>query len=167
VLDDDAALGTAEAVGAVAFPAGYRIVEGRTTLRDLVAMAGGFESDALVRGAYLERRGPTGTRGDGALDAAALVADPTVALELRQAALAAAAYDRARLSALDFLARQYLAREIVSYQRVSVDVEAALAPGGPPVYLRDGDRLVLPYDVGALAVIGQVLRGADVPSAEA
>ncbi|HLT47471.1 MAG TPA: SLBB domain-containing protein [Rubricoccaceae bacterium] len=165
VLDEAAAQGTVEAVGAVRFPASYPIVEGRTTLRELVEMAGGFEDDALVRGAYLERRGPWAA-GEGALDAAAIVADPTVELELRQAALAAAAYDRARLSPLDFLGRQYLAREVVGYQRVSVDVDAALSEGAAPVFLRDGDRLVVPRDPGAVAVIGQVARGGYVPFAE-
>ena len=115
-----------------------------------------------MRGAYLERRAPS-TPGERRLDVAALVADPTVEEELRQAALAAAAYDRARLSPLDFLDRQYLAREAVAYQRVSVNVEAALASGAEAVALRDGDRLVVPYDIGAVSVIGQVVQGGYVP----
>lgn len=165
VLDEAAAMGTAEAIGAVRFPTGYPVVEGQTTLRDLLALAGGLEADALARGAYLERRGPEAESAldAGTLNAGALVADPTVAQELRQAALEAAAFEGARLSALDFLGRQYLARESVGYRRVSVDVEAALREGAPPVYLRDGDRLVVPYDVGAVAVIGQVVRGGYVP----
>ncbi|MDX1419145.1 MAG: SLBB domain-containing protein [Rubricoccaceae bacterium] len=162
VLDETSLLGTAEAVGAVRFPAAYRVVEGQTTLRDLIEAAGGFEDDALVRGAYLERRAPS-TPGERRLDVAALVADPTVEEELRQAALAAAAYDRARLSPLDFLDRQYLAREAVAYQRVSVNVEAALSSGAEAVALRDGDRLVVPYDIGAVSVIGQVVQGGYVP----
>jgi protein involved in polysaccharide export with SLBB domain len=168
VLDEAAERGTAEAVGAVRFPAAYPIVEGRTTLGDLLAAAGGLLPDALVRGAYLERRPPQAEPGSVA-DPAVAAADPTLDPALREAALADLAFERARLSSLDFAGRQYLAREVSGFQRVSVDVPAVLrgegGAAGSPVLLRDGDRLVVPFDLDAVAVLGQVLQPGYVPFA--
>ncbi|NNF58364.1 MAG: hypothetical protein HKN04_08985 [Rhodothermaceae bacterium] len=167
VLATQAARGMATVVGAAAYPASYPILLGETTLRDLIAMAGGFTPDALVRGAYLERQGlvrpdesqsaPTNSR---------LAFDPTLNFQIREAAIAAASFEQTRLSTLDFASRQYFAREALGTQRVSLNMERVLENGATPVLLQDGDRLVVPHDLGTVPVIGQVTQAGYVPFVE-
>ena len=156
--------GTADVLGAARYPASYPIRIGETTLQELLAMAGGFAPDALARGAHLERRGlvrPDENRTTP--DPIRLAFDPTLSIEVREAAIAAASFEQTRLSTLDFASRQYFAREALGYQRVSLNVEQVLQEGEPPVRLQDGDRLVIPYDLGTVAVIGQVAQAGYVP----
>lgn len=144
---------TALVEGYVRFPGSYPIVEGETTLRDLLEAAGGVRPDGLLRGAYLERRSPT-PNGEADLLAAA---DP-----LQRALRDRLAFEAARLSDLPFGSRVYLARELEAFQRVSLALEDDAADV-PPIPLRDGDRLVVPRDPGAVLVVGQVRHPGYVP----
>ncbi len=144
--------GAATAEGAVRFPGTYPIEEGRTTLRDLVQMAGGLREDALLHAAFLVRDDPTdqprrqeptqiGSRG------------PYVMLEDTSAV-----QQDLRLSTLDYFGRNHLARELLHQNRLSVDVATTLDPNAPDFPLPDGARLVVPRDENMVRVLGQVVR---------
>lgn len=134
-VEMDPEAGIAEVVGAVRFPGLYPITSGETTLEELVGRAGGLRFDALPRGAYLERRA---TSLPAALDG-----------------------DASTLSDLDLFSRQFIASELARTPRQPVD----LTGGGPtpPVPLIDGDRLVVPRDLGGVRVFGQVGQPGFVP----
>jgi protein involved in polysaccharide export with SLBB domain len=145
--------GQANVTGQVTFPGTYPIVEGETTLRELVATAGGIRDEALLRGAYLERR---------------VLPDPLETLrvnrfgpqppleELISLADTTAIMQRLRLSDMDFMSRAYFAQEMRLQNRVSVNLEDALQEGARDVYIRNGDRLVIPRNPNAVFVFGQV-----------
>ncbi len=162
VLPIAANRGTAEVVGAAFFPSSYPITIGETTLRDLVEMAGGFTPNALVHGAYLERETPI-------LDAQLypgnreLALEPTLRNDIREGALAAAVFDLTRLSTLTFVEKQYMAREFIDNQRVSIDFETAFQDTASPILIQDGDRVVIPYDLGSIYVFGQVPQPGHIP----
>jgi protein involved in polysaccharide export with SLBB domain len=149
-------LGSASAEGlGVSDPGTYPINDGRTTVAELIEMAGGTREDALLRGAYLERRAlpefvqkPRRSVFEKPLSDIEniLVADST---EIMQ---------RLRLTELDFLSRAYFAQEIRMQNRVSLDLEGILAGTAEPVVLRDGDRLHIPRDERTVFVLGQVRR---------
>lgn len=138
VLARDERAGTAEALGLVRYPGVYPITEGETTVRDLVERAGGLLPEALPRAAVLLR-------------------------SPEEAGTQSLAQDATRLSGFDVLRRAYLQQEAARPTQVSVDVAAALRGEGGPVYLRAGDRLVVPSGAGTVYVFGQVLRPGLVP----
>ena len=142
--------GQAGVVGeGVLYPGTYPITAGQTTLATLVEMAGGLAPDALVRGAYLERRAraePEETVGGRALD---------FSERLTSRGLDTTATDLGDLSGLSLVGRRYYAQEARRTPRLAVDLGAALG-GGPGVTLQDGDRLVVPRDLGTVRVFGQV-----------
>lgn len=152
--------GIAEVEGYVQFPGRYSIEPGRTTLQDLIEMAGGFRPDALVRGSYLVRdvlptpRVPSTAQNrfeERMLDLATLRADTIAIMQyLRQ-------------SELDFISRTQFAQGLRIQNRVSLDMPEALQEGAPPVYLQDKDRLVVPHDRNGVFVFGQVQRPGYVP----
>ena len=151
--------GYASVVGAIAFPGAYPVVSGETTLDALVEAAGGLTRDALVRGAYLER-------ADRPEPQAAL--DPLARPSVRP--LSPAVFDSTvtslgQLSGLGLAGRRYYAQEYVSTPRLSIDVASALT-GRTTVFLRDGDRLVIPRDLGLIRVFGQVSTPGYVPYLE-
>jgi protein involved in polysaccharide export with SLBB domain len=148
----DVTAGVAAADGWLNYPGQYPIEVGVTTLTDLIAMAGGFRQEALVRGAYLERNAAFGEK--------ASFVDPSTPTTGRYEVISdtSSALLKMRLGDLDFLSRQFLARWIKMDRRVSVDVLAATRPGAEPVYLRNGDRLVVPQDEHSVFVIGEVMR---------
>jgi len=148
--------GVAEVDGLVTYPGTYPIVPGETTLRDLVDAAGGVRPDGLLRAAYLERRG-----SDEILDAP-LALDEVNAPDARAALVEDQVFKQARLADLSFVSRQYLTRELLQYQRVTLDLGNDAA-SVPPVPLRDGDRFVVPRDPSAVLVIGQVRNPGFVP----
>lgn len=161
VMPKDLAEGVASVVGHVEYPGSYPIRTGETTLRDLVEMAGGLRPSALLRGAYLERRGtsrrmrfnpdqPTPLRSLPLQ----VGANPEAIEFLLESEISALA----RYSDLGFSGQQFYGRELLQPQRVSVDVATALTEPAAPVYLRDGDRLVIPRDPQAVLVVGQVER---------
>lgn len=55
----------ASAYGDVEYPGTYPIEPGQTTLRELVALAGGLKPNASIRTAYLERRKSLAAKGNG------------------------------------------------------------------------------------------------------
>ena len=145
--------GQAGAVGeGVRYPGTYPIVAGQTSLAALVEMAGGLAPDALVRGAYLERRARA--EPQEAVDARAI----DFADRLTSRGLDTTATDLGDLSGLSLVGRRYYAQEVRRTPRLSVDLGAALQ-GGAGVTLQDGDRLVVPRDLGAVRVFGQVGQG--------
>ena len=162
VLPRDMNTGMVEIVGATHFPSSYPIRVGETTLTDLLEMAGGLLPDALVRGAYLER-GPRKLEPAASLEESQLALEPTLRNDIRESAISSAAFDLTRLSTLSYVEKRYLARELLDKQRVSVDFEAAIREGASPIYLQDGDRVVVPFDLGSVYVFGQVLRPGHIP----
>lgn len=148
--------GSAAAAGFVVYPGVYPIVTGETTLRDLVEATGGIRPDGLLRAAYLERREPISP------DADALPAFDALEPEVRGARIEQAIAEQTALSDLPFSSRQYLSRELLQYQRVSLELSDDPA-SIPDIPLRDGDRFVVPRDPGAVLVIGQVSNPGYVP----
>lgn len=147
--------GTASVEGFVFNPGTYPIEQGRTTLRELVALAGGLRPEASARLAYLERLSlpapapvlQARNRFEPGPGRPTLLRPDTVAV-----------MQRLRMTDLDFMSRVYFAQEMRLQNRVSVDLAAALAEDAPPLYLRDGDRLVVPRDEQTVYVFGQVIR---------
>ena len=148
--------GLAEAVGAVAYPGSYPIVSGETTLAELVEAAGGLTDEALIRGAYLER--PSRTEPQAALDPLAYPTDRPLTIATFDSTVTALG----RLSDLGLVGRRYYVQEYVSTPRLAVDVPGALQ-GGASIVLRDGDRLIVPRDLGQVRVFGQVAGPGYVP----
>jgi len=144
--------GLANIVGAVRFPGTYPI-DGDATLSTLVERAGGLRNDALVSGAYLERSARVTPEE---------VLDPMVATGAPLGRPGEAAPTVAQLSALPLVSRRYYLQEYVARPRVSIDLGATLA-GTEAVALRDGDRLVVPFDLGTVRVYGQVGEPGYVP----
>lgn len=165
VMPPNLGAGVASVAGYVNYPGSYPIRAGVTTLRDLVEMAGGLRPDALLRGAYLERRGTT-RRALYNPDQPTPFRAPPLGVEANPQAVAFALEAEVnaltRNSDLGFTGRQFYGRELLQPQRVSVDVTAALAGSGT-VPLQDGDRLVIPRDPHAVLVVGQVGRPGYVP----
>ena len=161
IVEPNAQIARVEAVGAIRFPGNYSIEEGRTTLRQLVDLAGGVGPNALPRGAYLERRGANWPNPEFETGYEPTLAD--IAIEDRARFIEAQAYDASRLSGLPFESRQFMARELLTFQRLSIDLPAVLAGSADDVVLRDGDRLVVPRDPGGVLVVGQVERPGLVP----
>lgn len=159
VLRDEPAAGLAEAIGAVAYPGAYPIIAGRTTLRQLVEAAGGLAPDALTRGAYLERSARA--EPQVTLDRLAYPIDKPRTIGTFDSTVTALG----QLSPLSLVGRRYYIQEYVQTPRLSVDVPAALAAGAD-VVLRDGDRLVVPFDLGLTRVYGQVAVPGYVPFEE-
>lgn len=161
-------LGQVHVTGSVLYPGSYPVVEGETTLRDLVDAAGGLREEALPRGAYLERRSLPDPRDKLTTDRFAAAQGPTPAERIILADTTAI-MQRLRLSGMDFMSRAYFAQEWRLQNRVSIDMEAMLAGDGAGgsavstgaagnVYVKDGDRLVIPRNPGAVYVFGQVAR---------
>ena len=148
--------GYASAVGAVRYPGAYPIVSGATTLRELVEAAGGLTTEALLRGAYLERTArPT---PQAVLDPLATPTDRPLTVAAFDSTITALG----QLSDLGLVGRRYYFQEYVATPRLSVDVERSLRGDGD-VALRDGDRLVVPRDLGTVRVSGQVSDPGYVP----
>ena len=179
VVIPDELLGQVEISGSVRYPGSYPVIEGETTLLDLVDAAGGLRPEALPRGAYLERRSLPDPRDQLSTDRFAAAQGPSPA-ELVMLADTTAIMQRLRLSGMDFMSRAYFAQEWRLQNRVSVDLEAVLAGAGASgdtgagasgdagaggrtrapgnVYVKHGDRLIIPRNPDAVYVFGQVER---------
>ena len=113
--------------GRIVYPGTYRIENGKTTLRELVELAGGLKPDANLRAAFLERRKSLDFRESG------------------------------RTSDLDFFSRAYARSFATQQaSRVIVDIEAALQSDGEDIVLYDEDRVVFPRNEGTVFVMGNV-----------
>ena len=111
--------------GQVEYPGTYRIENDKTTLRELIEIAGGLKSDASLRAAFIERPTMQSFKESGAI------------------------------SDLDFFSRTFLQNSIKAEQ-LSVDIEAALGPGGEDIVLQNNDRIVFPRNDGLVFVTGNV-----------
>lgn len=134
-VERDRDRGTVSVQGAVVAPGAYPIRQGRTTLREIVAAAGGLRDDALVRGAYVVRSG----RPD-----AVRPFDPTTI---------GAPGD------LPYVQRAALGDQFAQ-SRIAV---ADVLGGGGDLPLVDGDRLVVPRDEGTVLLVGAVARPGYLP----
>lgn len=156
VVSDETLRGTATVTGWVHYPGTYPIAPGQTTLQELIELAGGLRPDALVRGAYLERR----TLPEREIVPAAKPTrlDPSLLRTVTLPADTAAILQNMRLAGFDYMSRAYFAQELRLQNRVSVDLTRVTAGQGEPVYVQDGDRLVVPRDQQTVYVFGQVSR---------
>ena len=141
--------GFAAVIGAVRYPGVYPIRSGGTSLRELVDAAGGLDPDALVRGAYVER--PYRPEPEATLGPFASLSDRP----LTTAVFDSTVTSLGQLSELGLVGRRYYLQEYASTPRLSLDVPDALR-GDSQIILRDGDRLVVPRDLGLIRVFGQV-----------
>ncbi len=156
IVIPDELLGQVEVTGSVRYPGFYPVVEGETTLRDLVDAAGGLRPEALPRGAYLERRSLPDPRDQLSSDRFVAAQGPSPA-ERIMLADTTAIMQRLRLSGMDFMSRAYFAQEWRLQNRVSIDMQAVLKGDGD-VYVKNGDRLIIPRNPDAVYVFGQVQR---------
>lgn len=155
--------GTATIEGMVHHPGTYAIEQGRSTMTDLINLAGGLRPEAHTTATFLERRAlPDPTLGMKAEDRSM----PEPDLERLMSADTLAILQQLRLTDLDFLSRAYFAQELRTQNRVSVNLEAVMAGSTEPVVLRDGDRLFVPRDDNTVFVAGQVIRPGFVLVAE-
>jgi polysaccharide biosynthesis/export protein len=146
--------GSVAVSGRVYRPGIYPIVDGATTLGQLLELAGGLKDDALVRGVYLERRSLPG-EGDAERSGGG------VGIEAIQQLLAAdttAIMQKVRLADIDYLSRSYFAQELRLQNRVSITLTEEGEIQAENMTLRDGDRLVVPRDDRTVYVFGQVQR---------
>ncbi|MDG1753600.1 MAG: SLBB domain-containing protein [Rhodothermales bacterium] len=143
---------TVKIEGHLDYPGEYPIIDGKTTLKEIVQMAGGASEGALLRGAFLERRALPDPSDNSALDR---FESPYALMEMMAQADTLAILQQLRLTDMDFLSRSYFAQEMRLQNRVSVDIEAALGDGDA-VVLQADDRIVIPKDLNTVYVFGQV-----------
>lgn len=148
-------LGSATVEGMVHHPGTYPIVDGVTSLQELVEKAGGLRDDALIRGTYLERRAlPDATEKPRR----SVFEKPLDEIEKLLVVDSTEIMLRLRMTDLDFLSRAYFAQELRMQNRVSIDFGATMNGDARPTLLRDQDRLVVPRDEKTVYVFGQVRR---------
>lgn len=134
-VDEQRLAGFVRVEGEVAYPGLFRITSGETTAREVIEQAGGVLSDALTRGAFIQR-------GDRAADAAVQRAVTTP-------------------GDLPFVTRASLASQVAG---AGVGGPSVMwLSGTDSVVLYDGDRLVVPRDEGTVLVLGGVGRPGYVP----
>jgi len=128
--------GAVQVTGEVRFPGAYRIEQSRTTLRDVMARAGGLRPTALTRAAYVIR---------------------TLNGERNQAVRAAATPGD-----LPYVERAALADQAWQ-NRVVLTADALGGGPGADLPLFNGDQIVVPRDEGTVLVVGAVARPGYVP----
>ena len=149
--------------GHVHRPGAYPIIDGVTTLQEVLEAAGGLRPDALVRGAFLERRSLPDVSQSTVPDRNT---PPELAMRRTLRSDTTAVFQRLRLTDLDLISRTYFIKELSFQNRVSLDMEAVLAGNTPPVRLQSGDRLYVPRDEQSVFVFGQVLQPGYLPVME-
>ncbi|MDA1029617.1 MAG: SLBB domain-containing protein [Bacteroidetes bacterium] len=146
--------------GRVEFPGTYPIVSGKTTLKDLMAAAGGPKADALLRGAFIERKS---TSKSGASPPIDRFQSETALLKKMQSSDSLAFMQHLRLTDLGFLSRAYFTMESRLQNRVSLNLVDALSADAGPIYLESDDRIIIPKDVQSVYVLGQVNQPGYLP----
>ncbi|MBT8399408.1 MAG: SLBB domain-containing protein [Rhodothermia bacterium] len=147
--------GVALAEGAVRYPGAYPITTGETSLSDLIDAVGGFRQNALLRGAYVERRAAF-SMSEFPVRFVGLPLGPNMPpLFLPDTS---AVLQRIRLAPLDWRGANYVTRELQSQRRVAINLAEASQEDMARVRLFEGDRLVVPKDDGTVFVFGQVNR---------
>ena len=153
VMFEDAERGVAEIDGWVRYPGAYPILSGETTLKDLVALAGGMRPGALARAAHLKRYALPMPEPDYETRFGALARppDPFPADSL-------ALLQSTRLADIDFFGSAYLAHDLRLQSSVPIDLTVATGEEAAPVPLQDGDKVYVPRDNNQVFVFGQVNR---------
>ncbi len=160
-LPEETIRGSASIEGWVEYPGTYSIIPGRTSLQELVDVAGGLRQGALARGAYLERETlPSPRLESGRNNRFEFVPNDLLVVPQDTAAI----LKTTRLANLDFLSRAYLAQELRLQRRVPIDLETVLSGGGDEIPLQDGDNVFVPKDENMVFVFGQVHRPGYVPA---
>jgi len=148
--------GVASIDGWVFHPGTYPIVEGRTTVRDLLERAGGLRADALTSDAYVVRVAPLVRDANGPLQDLGAAEAPGLSALLASDSMQV--MQRMRLTEMSIVGRMHFAMAYRQQNRMPVDVEGMLEGRVDPLVLRDGDRLVIPRDQRSVYVFGQVMR---------
>ncbi len=147
--------GIALVEGAVRYPGAYPIRTGQTTLSDLVDAVDGFQEDALLRGAFIERRAAF-SMSEFPVRFVGLPLGPNVPpIYLPDTS---AVLQRIRLAPFDWRGTNYVTRELHSQRRVAMNLAEASREDMSRVRLFAGDRLVVPKNDGTIFVFGQVTR---------
>jgi protein involved in polysaccharide export with SLBB domain len=155
VIEREEERGIVRLEGRVNRPGSYPIIDGVTTLQEVLAAAGGLRSDALSRGSYLERRSLPNPASEKTPDRNTSV--PQAVREIARVDTMAV-FQRVRLTDLDFMSRNYFARELGFQNRVSINMDDVVSGTANPIPLRSGDRLFVPRDEQTVYVFGQVLQ---------
>lgn len=154
-LPPETVRGSASIEGWVEYPGTYSIIPGRSTLRDLLRLAGGLREGALARGAYLERATLPMPRPERTANNRF----EFTPRDLRVVPQDTAAILKAtRLADMDFLSRAYFAQELRIQSRVPINLEHVLTGGEAEVLLQDEDHVFVPRDENMVFVFGQVNR---------
>lgn len=137
--------------GEVTYPGPYPMSTERTTLRDLIKNAGGLREGAFPKSAFIER-----SKNTFEVNSPFLIPNYMNPLTKENIALAG---ERGRLADLDYAGRVFLERELLlNHSRLAINLEQALSPDAPDVYLHDGDRLFIARDQRKVLVIGEVVN---------
>jgi protein involved in polysaccharide export with SLBB domain len=142
-LKDLSRIGNVTVRGAVMYPGFFAIESQKTTLQEVIALAGGFTKEALLSGARIFRKPKTE-------EGVPLPANAPQDLEFIRSQLI-------RAGDLD-------AEEIANFNLelgarrnyVSADFRTLNSPNGSTVVLEDGDLIIVPRDAGTVYVFGQV-----------
>lgn len=136
-------IGNVTVRGAVAYPGFYAIESQKTTLREVIALAGGFTSEALLSAARIFRR-------QKSEEGVPLPANVPPDLDfIRQQLIRTADLDAEELANfnLELGARR---------NYVAADFRAIFNGKASDVVLEDGDLIIVPRDAGTVYVFGQV-----------
>ncbi len=157
-LQNPTVRGSASIEGRVQYPGTYSVVPGETTVMELLDMAGGLREDALARGASLQRATLPPPKPQTERRNRFELSTPEFDL-FRTDSLAM--FQNTRLARMDYISRAYLTHEL--YLQNSVPLDLSELSRSNPVYVQDGDRVVVPRDENSVFVLGQVNRPGYVP----
>ncbi|MCS7013173.1 MAG: SLBB domain-containing protein [Chloroherpetonaceae bacterium] len=142
-LKTHARIGNVTVRGAVAYPGFYAIESQKTTLKEVIALAGGFTSEALLSAARIFRR-------QKSEEGVPLPANVPPDLDfIRQQLIRTGDLDAEELANfnLELGARR---------NYVAADFRAIFSGKSSDVVLEDGDLIIVPRDAGTVYVFGQV-----------
>lgn len=142
-LKSFARIGNVSVRGAVVYPGFFAIESQKTTLKEVIAMAGGFTPEAQLSAARIFRR-PKSDEG------VPLPANIPPDLDfIRQQLIRTGDLDAEEIANfnLEFGARR---------NYVSADFRAIFNNQSPDIVLEDGDLIIVPRDAGTVYVFGQV-----------